>query len=64
MPSPCLSCHLLKHSKDNPTCRSCQKRIDRIREINLKYPTGPIVDADHQPFRLSDVYERTKHAMG
>jgi len=64
MPSPCLSCCLLKESKDNPTCWSCQKRIDRIREIDLKYPTGPMVDEDHQPLRLEDVYERVKYGMG
>ena len=44
MPSPCLSCNLGKRDKNNSVCYHCQKRIDRVREINLKYPTGPMTN--------------------
>jgi len=68
MPSPCLSCHLGKKSKENPVCASCQKRIDRVREIHLKYPTGPTTE-DHMGHGCGgvigeDVFERRHRDLG
>ena len=44
MPSPCLNCVLGRLNKNNDTCYNCQKRIDRVREIHIKYSTGPITN--------------------
>jgi len=68
MPSPCLDCYLVKESKDNPVCYSCQLRIDRVREINKNYPTGPTVE-DHLGHGAGgtigeDVFKRRRRDLG
>jgi len=68
MPSPCKTCYLLKESKDNSVCKSCEKRINRVREINSKYPSGP-TNEEHIGHGSggvieSDVYERRRRDLG
>jgi len=61
MPSPCLTCYLGKKNKGNPVCGACQKRIDRVREIDKQYPTGPTVESDNGYGKIDlSVFERKR----